>query len=333
LNTIQLAFNFDSDTSEAHAPSAPPKRMAKKMPKDVHNMALELEKHPDYRVLRRLQPTMQFGPAAAGARLQTVVLLDTETTGLEPAKNAIIELALVRVQVDMAWGVPVGAVQVYDGLQDPGRPIPPEVVELTGIQDADVAGKQLDEVRIAELLQGADWVIAHNAGFDRPFCEARLPQYRHLQWACSVSDMNWKAEGRSSAKLEQLALAQGWFYDAHRAEMDCHALLAVLAQPLPKKPGTGLMHLLTQAARPSYRLYATSAPFDAKDTLKARGYRWNAEARVWFCALVGDEALQAECEWLQEQVYQRRGVTVQLEKLHAGLRYSSRPGEMLQVTL
>ena len=296
-------------------------------------MALELAKHPDYRVLRRLQPQMQFAPARPDAELQTIVLLDTETTGLEPTKNAIIELALLRVQIDKALGVPVGAVQVYDGLEDPGRPIPSEVVELTGITDADVAGQQLDEARIAAMLEGVDWVIAHNAGFDRPFCEARLPQYRHLHWACSVSDLNWKAEGHSSAKLEQLALANGWFYDAHRAEMDCHALLSVLAQPLPKKSGTALLHLLAQAAQSSYRLYATSAPFDAKDTLKGRGYRWNAEARVWFCTLMGDEALQQECEWLKDQVYARRSVTLQLEKLHAGIRYSARPGELSQITL
>lgn len=310
-----------------------PQRGRPKAPVDVHALAREVEKHPDYRVLRRLQPTLVFPPASAGAHLQTIILLDTETTGLDASKNAIIELALLRVQMDVATGMPVGTVQVYDGLQDPGHPIPPEVVQLTGIRDSDVAGQQLDEAQIAELFKEVDWIIAHNAGFDRPFFESRLPQYRGLQWACSVADINWKAYGRSSAKLEMLALAQGWFYDAHRAEVDCHALLAVLAQPLPNLGTTALATLLAQAAAPSYRLFATGAPFEAKDALKARGYRWNGEARVWFCSLSGEAALEQECAWLKDQVYGQRRVTLQLEKLHAGVRYSNRNGEMTQIVL
>lgn len=332
MSATQLTFDFDTELPVTPVPSKTQRGRSKTV-LDIHALAQEVEKHPDYRVLRRLQPTLQFPPPASGARLITIILLDTETTGLDASKNAIIELALLRVQVDVATGKPVGAVQVYDGLQDPGHPIPPEVVQLTGIRDQDVAGQQLDEARIAELLNGVDWVIAHNAGFDRPFFELRLPQYRDVQWACSVSDINWKAYGRSSAKLEMLALAHGWFYDAHRAEVDCHALLAVLAQSLPQQGTTALATLLTQAAAPSYRLFATGAPFEAKDALKARGYRWNGEARVWFCVLSGDAALELECAWLKDHVYAQRRVTLQLEKLQAQVRYSVRNGELTQITL
>ncbi|MBK9238522.1 MAG: hypothetical protein IPO19_22170, partial [Rhodoferax sp.] len=175
---------------------------------------------------------------------------------------------------DSHSGLPVGAVEVYDGLQDPGMPIPKEVQQITGITDAMVRGQQLDEARVALMLDGVDLVIAHNAGFDRPFCEARLPQFASLRWACSLVDVNWKALGYGSAKLEQLALQHGWFYDAHRAEVDCHALLAVLGVPLGAQQGNAMQALLAASAQPSYRLQATGAPFEAKDALKARGYRW-----------------------------------------------------------
>ncbi len=335
MNTTQLGFDFLNESVELqHTSTFPKQRMKGKLATaDPEGMALTLEKHPDYRVLRRLKPVTSYPPATQDTELKTVVFLDTETTGLDSQKEQIIELALLRVHVNMATGLPVGEVQVYDGLQDPGRPIPPEVVELTGITDADVAGKTLDEARIAQLLDGVDWVVAHNAGFDRPFCEARLPQVANLQWACSFADMNWKTQGRSSAKLEMLALAEGWFYDAHRAEMDCHALLAVLARPLPKATHTGLSQLLQTASQASYRLQATGAPFDAKDKLKARGYRWNGDLRVWHTVLASDEALQLECEWLKTHAYNQRSATVQMEKLHAGVRYSSRPGEMMQISI
>jgi DNA polymerase-3 subunit epsilon len=272
-------------------------------------------------------------PGTPAGGVTRVVVLDTETTGLDQGKERIIELAMLGVDIDNDTGLPVGAVQVYDGLEDPGKPIPPEVVALTGIQDTDVQGQHLDEARVAELLEGVDLIIAHNAGFDRPFVEHRIAQFAQVNWACSFADIDWKAQGRGSAKLESLAQANGWFYDAHRAEMDCHALLAVLAQRLPESAHTGLAQLLQAVARPSYSLQATNAPFEAKDKLKARGYRWNAEQRVWHTRLKTDDELNAECAWLKEQVYGQRRALVQLEKQDALVRFSSRPGVVTQQQL
>jgi len=293
---------------------------------DIESSAQALESHPDYRVLRRLQPRLEW-PAAHNADVVRVVVLDTETTGLDASKDKIIEMALLRVDVDRATGLPVGPVQVFDELEDPGMPIPKEAREITGITDADVAGKRLDEARIAALMDGVDVVIAHNAGFDRPFCEARLPLFRHHAWACSFADLDWKAQGRASSKLEALAQALGFFYDAHRAEMDCHALLAVLVAPLPNEPDTtGLATLLQAAKSPFFRLQATGAPFEAKDLLKARAYRWNAEQRVWHTRLADEAALDAECAWLKAKVYGARNASVMVEKVDALSKYAARTG-------
>jgi DNA polymerase-3 subunit epsilon len=295
-------------------------------------MALALEQHGDYRVQRRLKPRLQWH-AATHDDVTRVVVLDTETTGLDASKEVIIELALLRVDIDIHTGLPVGNVQVYDGLEDPRRPIPKEVVAITGITDADVQGQHLDTDRVHALMQDVDVVIAHNAGFDRPFVEARLSQFSKVRWACSFADIDWKAQGRGSAKLESLAQALGLFYDAHRAEMDCHALLAVLAAPLPhglptQPVTTGLAQVLAAAREPSYRLSATNAPFDSKDLLKARGYRWNADQRVWQTRLSDGDALKAERAWLKEHAYNHRSAVIQLEKMDALIKYSQRPGEV-----
>jgi DNA polymerase-3 subunit epsilon len=215
---------------------------------------------------------------------------------------------------------------VYDGLRDPGMPIPKIAHEVTGITDDMVAGQQLDMARIATLLDGADLVIAHNAGFDRPFVEEILPQARALNWACSFADIDWTAAGHSSAKLSYLASALGWFYDAHRAEMDCHALLTVLLAELPGLGTNGVAHLLASSQLPSYRLQATGAPFAAKDLLKTRGYRWDSNDKVWHTRLGGDAALQAECEWLQKAVYGGRAARLAWERHDAASRYSGRAG-------
>ena len=202
MNNDQLGFEFLPDLPTA--PAVPKKRAVSKtaapttaavpLPMEPEAMAQMLEAHPDFQVLRRLKPRLNW-PGTTTAGVTRVAVLDTETTGLDQTKDQIIELAIVLVDVDNATGLPVGAVQVYDGLEDPGRPIPKEVVAITGITDADVQGQRLDEARVAELMRGVDLVIAHNAGFDRPFVESRLPYFSQFPWAYLLPTST-EAQGR-----------------------------------------------------------------------------------------------------------------------------------------
>ena len=293
-------------------------------------MADKLSAHPDFKVKRRLVPILDFGPGS-GAPTKRVLILDTETTGLDWRAENIIELAMLSVAVDMQTGQPVGVVEVYEDFEDPGRPIPPEIVKLTGITSQDVKGQKLNEAKIIDMVQRADLIVAHNAGFDRPFVENRLEVFEHKAWACSFAGINWKAQGLGSAKLEFLCSELGWFYDAHRAQVDCHALLRVLSAPLKAQPddmpSTGLQQLFKSAEQARTVVKAFGSPFETKDKLKARGYRWDAEAKVWSTAVKSVEALEAEADWLKSQVYGGRAARIGLETQDALVQFSSRSGK------
>jgi DNA polymerase-3 subunit epsilon len=294
-------------------------------------MAQRLEQDAGYRVLRRLVPVTDYGPPPEGLTdSRRVLVLDTETTGLSHQADKIIELAMLLVSVDAATGLPFGPVELFEGFEDPGMPIPAIAKEITGITDQMVAGQRLDDGWVAAMVARADVVIAHNAGFDRPFVEARFPGFAAKAWACSFKDIDWKAAGAGSSKLSALAGDQGWFYDAHRAQVDCHALLQVLTRPLDATGITGLSQLMGAASRPSFKLSATGSPFESKDVLKARGYRWDAEAKVWGCALATESALDEELAWLSQAVYGGRRASVDVEPLDGTVRYSARQGLVLK---
>ena len=63
---------------------------------DLEPLAVTLEAHSDYRVLRRLKPRLSW-PPASGEGICRVVVLDTETTGLDHSRDKIIELARTKV--------------------------------------------------------------------------------------------------------------------------------------------------------------------------------------------------------------------------------------------
>jgi DNA polymerase-3 subunit epsilon len=297
---------------------------------NFEDMADQLAAHPDYKVKKRLVPILNFGPASGGPT-KRVLILDTETTGLDWRSENIIELAMLAVDVDLATGLPVGELEVYEDFEDPGRPIPPEITKLTGITSQDVKGQKLNEEKIKDMVARADLIVAHNAGFDRPFVENRLDVFEHKAWACSFQGINWKAQGLGSAKLEFLCSELGWFYDAHRAQVDCHALLRVLSSPLQSDSQevstTGLQQLFKASENARTIVKAFGSPFETKDLLKARGYRWDAEAKVWSTAVKSAEALDAEAEWLKTKIYAGRSARIGLETQDARVQFSSRSGK------
>ena len=77
---------------------------------NFEEMADQLAAHPDYKVKRRLIPILNFG-AGTGGPTKRVLVLDTETTGLDWRSESIIELAMLAVDIDLQTGHPVGDVE------------------------------------------------------------------------------------------------------------------------------------------------------------------------------------------------------------------------------
>ncbi len=296
-------------------------------------MASALDAHPDYRVLRRLQPRTSFHPNTEGVRCARGIVLDTETTGLSAETDRVIELGMLLFEFDPTTGTVYRVLEVFDELEDPGFPIPPANTAIHHITDAMVQGRRIDDAQVARLLQGVSVVIAHNAGFDRPFVEHRWPVFEDLLWACSIRDIDWQAEGFGSAKLEYLLQTQGIFYEAHRAETDCWALLELLHHSLPQSQQPALLSLLETLNQPQLKLSALGSPFETKDLLKQRGYRWSGEQRCWSRLLSGEQALEEELSWLKRRVYGNRGAQVELETLGGTIRYSNRQGQKKLIPL
>jgi DNA polymerase-3 subunit epsilon len=116
------------------------------------------------------------------------------------------------------------------------------------------------------------------------------------------------------------------FFGGHRALHDCEATLEILARPLPRSGICGLARLLETARQASWRIWAADAPFQHKDSLKARGYRWNGDSngqpRAWYID-VQEAGQAAECAFLHETIY-GRVVELPMRRLTAYERFSVR---------
>ncbi len=276
---------------------------------DAERAAAILEAHPDYRILRSLLPLHLLQLPGPEGRLRTAAILDTETTSLDPATGHIIELAICQVTFD-ARGRIVAIGPVHDWLEDPGYPLPPEIVRLTKLTDADLAGQRIDDAAALRLLADAELIVAHNAVFDSGWIERRYPAIAGKPWACSLKDIDWRSFGYDGRQLGALlAEVTGFFNARHRADADVAALVALLMAMLPIGR-TACSEMILSAQRPTIRITADGAPFEVKDRLKARGYRWNSAIRRWWIEValtVADDerawlAAEAACNPTLEQI-------------------------------
>lgn len=285
----------------------------------------KLEETGNYRVIRRFKPVDVYNRDDADEVKLVGLYVDVETTGLNAGMDKIIELAMVAFEF-LPDGRIFRIIDQFDQFQDPGFEIPEGITALTGITDAMVQGKEIDQDRVTHLVESASVVIAHNAFFDRIFLESICPVFIDKAWACSIKDIPWAEKGIEGTKLEFIAYRFGFFFDGHRAINDCLAGVHILAQTFPGSDDPILKTLLDHAREAEYRVWAINSPYDSRDILKARRYFWNPgdnhHPRSWYKDIPGDQ-LKEEVAFLHQEIYGQE-VELQIDIITAFDRYTDR---------
>jgi len=178
---------------------------------------------------------------------QTWLCIDSETTGLDPETDGLVELAAVEFRAGEV-GRRMGM------LLNPGRPIPAEASAVHGITDADVAdAPPFDEVaeRFLGHVRAAEVLVGYNWPFDASFLAAAAAE----RWEEAIAGKPiidalvlvrfdevgrfWRGSGRHKldAVAERLAIPREG--KAHRASSDCVLTCRILwhlREHLPDDP-------------------------------------------------------------------------------------------------
>lgn len=156
--------------------------------RNLEALADQLEESGDYRVLRRLKQRDLFCEDD-GSEKRIGLILDVETTGLDPMQDEIIELAMLKFEYGLD-GMIFRVLDQFSRLREPSVPIPIEITKLTEITQEMVAGQIIAPEEVEHFGSAAAVVIAHNAAFDRRFVERAYPMFNTKPWACSLSQVD-----------------------------------------------------------------------------------------------------------------------------------------------
>lgn len=225
--------------------------------------------------------------------MNTLLIVDVESTGLDPRKDALIEVGAILFDIKHR-----AVTHQFSALLPSVAPNGAEAVN--GISDALLESNAVHRLVgwetycLQSFYDKADAVVSHKVSFDRPWLEPLLrtddkgqPRNWPLKpWICTLQDVRWARPGlKANPSLTRLALAHGVpVWAAHRALTDCTYLAQVLAtrQDLPG--------LLLDAQAPK-ALYSAAVPYEQRQLAKDAGFLWEGHdvPKTWTRWLREDE--------------------------------------------
>lgn len=173
----------------------------------------------------------QYAARKQKKKLDSYVVLDLETTGLDPKKDSILEVGLIRVEHGTA-------VLRYSALIHSQGAIPPQITNLTGItaQQTEEGGKDLPAVlrEVASIMQGLP-VLGYRVEFDCSFLQTAFETCKMtcpIKKTVDILDMvRKKVEGVRDYKLSTVAKYLGIPVESqHRALADCETAYGILCK-------------------------------------------------------------------------------------------------------
>ena len=214
------------------------------------------------------QPSTAESPSAVSP--SHLLIVDTETTGLDADRDACLELGAIlfsvphrQVLAQMSCLLPVD--------RNPAESINRIPAEVSRLDQPWGEGLAWFE----RMMETADYLVAHNAAFDRQwFGRGALPEATR-PWLCTLEDIRWPEERHLKARpsVIDLALAYGIpVWSAHRALTDCIYLAEVFQRC------EDLECLIAHAQEPR-RLVRAQVSYDQRHLARDAGFRWNDPVR------------------------------------------------------
>lgn len=207
-----------------------------------------------------------------------ILIVDTETTGFDPKKDEMIEMACAIFDEEESALVRCDSFLLKGTQKD-------QAFSVNGIPQSllDRYGYRRDYMKrdySGLSIEGARCVVAHNASFDRQWLTRT--EALGLEWVCSLKDIRWP---RGTGKLETLALNHGVaVLPGHRAIYDVLTLVRVF-EAMPQF-GTTAKALIDEALIPR-KTYRSCQTFSKNSEAQELGFSWNGKA--WMQRLTEDE--------------------------------------------
>ena len=197
-----------------------------------------------------------------------LLIIDTETTGLECSDSQVIEVAGILFDVELRDVIcQLSFVLPCD--DNPARHINKIAPDVTQAGGAPLTNTMMKS--FYKMAAQADYLVAHNAAFDKKWFRKGQGLFPlDVPWICSMEDIRWpRSSKKGRPSVVSLALDYGVpVWSAHRALTDC----IYLAEIMKREPA--LKQIIKESLEPS-KVYVSMLPYEFRQQCKDAGFTWN----------------------------------------------------------
>lgn len=216
-----------------------------------------------------------------------LAIIDTETTGTDPTKDHLLEVAIgiysVGAERSLTSGLILSASWLVGGAPDDAVL---DSSKVHGIHPRMLDGapsREESNRRVERMLASVDVVASHTM-FDRDWMPDTV---KGKPWVDTCNDFEWPVWS-SSRSLIALAVVHGvGVVAAHRALDDVMTLVRMFDRI--DRHGMSLEVALKRALRPKVRVIGMQ-PYDKNPIAKEHGFRWDQETMEWYRMVASDDA-------------------------------------------
>ncbi len=202
-----------------------------------------------------------------------LAIVDTETGGLDPAVDPLLEVGMV------IWSVPHRSIVACSSriIRNDGTNAAEHINRIpAAMLDTSDADERHFAMRHFDMLSHDCVMAAHNAPFDQGF----LPEFDKRTWLDTKADLEWPGATLGASLNETSLQLLGYATRGHRALADCLTIARLLertAQMIDGRTDMTFESWLTRGLRPKATYINADTTYDLKanDRYKAAGFRWN----------------------------------------------------------
>ena len=208
-------------------------------------------------------------------KMKNVLLLDTETGGVNHKVHKIIEVATILYSLEYASPITSfsALLPVGDNPAESINGIPEGLLKYANTTS-------MISAVVDELICASDAILAHSASFDMYFMQDVAEEWgvspSSKPWICTMRDIEWPKKTKHR-NLVAIALAHGVpVIAAHRALTDVDILARLLTRVA--ETGTDLEELVARAMRPKVLVEAL-VDYPDRDIAYCNGFDWDPQKR------------------------------------------------------
>jgi len=221
--------------------------------------------------------------------MNTLLIIDLETTGLNPETDSPIELGAILYSISERCTIQQIST-LFPVVENPAE----NINRISAKASQTVRNTELVMTLFQKWVNMSDYLVAHNVEFDRKWFGKGILPVINKPWLCTYDDFIWPNNPKPTS-LVNTALNHGiGVNQAHRALTDCQ-LIALLFDRIPN-----LLDLVDQAVKRSIEpkiSVIANVSYDDRQQAKDRGFRFDWDNKKWVKKIRLSEYEQEKSEY------------------------------------